>query len=398
MACARALFGRRVDKIQKEASHPLVTCFLLAVCLQPSHESRGAMILRSFALPPCVKRHWRPLRRHLQSSSGQLTSKLRRCHDASDVVSLIRSAEDSKLLDGILWTAAMQRMSALEKKQSKQMTEGWKLLIGMAGTYLPCIGHRELAVVAVAIAKSKWDTSSRRCFLNDVIQVALVSDIGRGGTFSVRHLANLSWAAAATSVAAPELFKAAANAVAQSPRQSNSRDISQLLWAFGRSSNARLGVDVLDNFAGSQQPLSAFNDHDMAATVWAAATLATQRALTQKGRNFIRELTAHAAERSSEFSPQGLSMLFWATATLASKGVDMSDAALTSACAPAIIGSASKFTPQGAANILWSLSTLARMEQDAGREVTMLEDVSVRHLLLRVTTCQNIRVAACRSC
>ncbi|CAE6925705.1 unnamed protein product [Symbiodinium natans] len=357
-------------------------------------------MLQAIVLPSrLVHRHVLSSRRCMQSSAGQLTAKLRRCHCASDVISLVRTAVDSQMLDGILWAAAMQRMSIVEKgreeKEEKEdrkydkaevrqgqqcVRQGWELLMGMGTTYLPHVGHRELAVVAVAVSKSaktsKRDKryqggNGRRCFLSSVIRTALSAS----ESISVRHLANLAWSAATMQVAADELFEAAASAVAV--QRCNARDSSQLLWAFGRSSH-KLGVEVLETLAGrhmSPRMFPTFGDHDIAATIWGVATLAALREPKDKGRQFIKEFTAHAAGRSSEFSPQGLSMLFWGTATLVSKGVDMPSSVLIRACAPQVVKLAPRFTTQGAANILWSLSTLARVEQDGVREASSFEDV-----------------------
>ena len=313
----------------------------------------------------------------------RLTSRLHGCHRASDIAGLMRTARDSNRLDGVLWAAAVQRMSAVEKRgNTEAVRQGWELLMAMSETHLVTLGHRELAVIAVAIAKSKHAKGKER-FLEEVLQMALIPK-SEHGLLSIRHLANLSWAAASTKLSAPKLFEAAAGAVGNSPGLCNSRDVSQLLWAFGRASHSQLGLDVLENLAKehvSSQFLPSFGDHDMAASVWAIAVLASQRSLEEKSRRFIWELAAHATARSSEFSPQGLSMLLWGTATLLSRGVDMPSAALTTACGPQIVALASKFTPQGAANILWSLSTMAKIDHEkAAGEMLSFEELSARCL------------------
>ncbi|CAE7878934.1 unnamed protein product [Symbiodinium necroappetens] len=317
-------------------------------------------------------------RRQLQSSAGQLTAKLRHCHKASDVIGLVSTALGSERMDGVLWAAAVQRLSLLEMR-GKPSRESWAWLLGMADSSLQDLGYRELAVVAVAISKLKKDPGGRKHFLNAVFRNALLLN-ARDQSMSVRHLANLAWSAAAAKVQARRLFEVAA--AAQSQEQSrclNPRDVSQLLWAFARSSHFQLGVEVLENLArchASPHMLPTFGDHDIAATVWAGATLATHLMPREKGRLFLKQIAAHAAERSSEFSPQGFSMLFWGTATLASKGLDMPSTALTAACAPHVVSVARRLTTQGAANILWSLSTLAKIDPDvAAKIVEEIRDV-----------------------
>ena len=325
----------------------------------------------------------------------RLTSRLHVCHRASDITGLMRTARDSNRLDGVLWAAAMQRMSAVEKRgNTEAVRQGWELLMAMSETHLVTLGHRELAVIAVAIAKSKHAKGKER-FLEEVLQMALIPN-SEHGLLSMRHLANLSWAAAATKLSAPRLFEAAAGAVGNSPGLCNSRDISQLLWAFGRASHSKLGLDILENLAKehvSSQLLPSFGDHDMAASVWATAVLASQRSLAEKSKRFIWELAAHATARSSEFSPQGLSMLLWGTATLLSRGIDMPSAALTTACGPQIVALASKFTPQGAANILWSLSTMAKIDHEkAAGEMLSFEELSARCLLASSSYCSSMNI------
>ena len=143
--------------------------------------------------------------------------------------------------------------------------------------------------------------------LHAVFRTALLLN-ARDQSMSVRHLANLAWSAAAAKVQARRLFEVTADAAAPSgPEQSrclNPRDISQLLWAFARSSHFQLGVEVLENLASyhaSPHMLPTFGDHDIAATVWAGATLATHLMPREKGRLFLKSIAAHAAERSSEF-------------------------------------------------------------------------------------------------
>eukprot|EP00439_Symbiodinium_sp_Y106_P053229 s1999_g7.t1 len=320
-------------------------------------------------------------RRQLQSSAGLLTATLRRCHKASNVIDLVNTALEKQMMDGVLWAAAIQRLSLLEMR-GKPSREGWALLLGMTDSHLQDLGYRELAVVAVAISKLKKDPGGRSHLLHAVFRTALLLN-ARDQSMSVRHLANLAWSAAAAKVQARRLFEVTADAAAPSgPEQSrclNPRDISQLLWAFARSSHFQLGVEVLENLASyhaSPHMLPTFGDHDIAATVWAGATLATHLMPREKGRLFLKSIAAHAAERSSEFSSQGLSMLFWGTATLASKGIDMPSTALTAACAPHVVGNARRLTTQGAANILWSLSTLAKIDQDvAAKSIEELSDV-----------------------
>ena len=326
-------------------------------------------------------------RRQLQSSAGQLTAKLRHCHKASDVIGLVNTALGSERMDGVLWAAAVQRLSLLEMR-GKPSRESWALLLGMADSSLQDLGYRELAVVAVAISKLKKDPGGRKHFLNAVFRNALLLN-ARDQSMSVRHLANLAWSAAAAKVQARRLFEVAA--AAQSQEQSrclNPRDVSQLLWAFARSSHFQLGVEVLENLASchaSLHMLPTFGDHDIAATVWAGATLATHLMPREKGRLFLKQIAAHAAERSSEFSPQGFSMLFWGTATLASKGLDMPNTALTAACAPHVVSVARRLTTQGAANILWSLSTLAKIDPDVAAKI--VEEIRAGHLVSKPRRC-----------
>ena len=335
-------------------------------------------------------------RRQLQSSAGLLTATLRRCHKASDVIDLVNTALEKQMMDGVLWAAAIQRLSLLEMR-GKPSREGWALFLGMTDSHLQDLGYRELAVVAVAISKLKKDPGGRSHLLHAVFRTALLLN-ARDQSMSVRHLANLAWSAAAAKVQARRLFEVTADAAAPSgPEQSrclNPRDISQLLWAFARSSHFQLGVEVLENLASyhaSPHMLPTFGDHDIAATVWAGATLATHLMPREKGRLFLKSIAAHAAERSSEFSSQGLSMLFWGTATLASKGIDMPSTALTAACAPHVVGNARRLTTQGAANILWSLSTLAKIDQDVAAK--SIPELSAGHLVSSSLRC---RLRCCR--
>jgi RAP domain len=135
----------------------------------------------------------------------------------------------------------------------------------------------------------------------------------------------------------------------QSPNSFNAREMSNLLWAYGKGDGiVKVDGQLLDSLA--KTALLCINDfapQGLATVAWGLATLKHRAPL-------LFDAIAKAAQvRINEFNPQDLSNVTWAYATLNDEASSLFDA--IARAAPVCIG---HFKPQELSNLSWAFATM----------------------------------------
>eukprot|EP00933_Yihiella_yeosuensis_P049674 TRINITY_DN4685_c0_g1_i6.p1 TRINITY_DN4685_c0_g1~~TRINITY_DN4685_c0_g1_i6.p1 ORF type:complete len:428 (-),score=76.73 TRINITY_DN4685_c0_g1_i6:697-1980(-) len=202
---------------------------------------------------------------------------------------------------------------------------------------------RTLANIVWAFARMQWQDPK----LFESISVVAASFAGE---FKIQELASTAWAYARIERLDEPLFNAIAEAAKPRLWQFNSQELSNTAWAFSRD----------PEFCPPLHPVMAAGSNISSSSNQTAAEAATSHPRSSQN-DFLDALACAAAERSEDFSPQGLAATAVAFARIRKYHEDLLNGLISGAkCA----AEADKFNPQELANFTWAFAQLCRYEKD----------------------------------
>ena len=246
-------------------------------------------------------------------------------------------------------------------------------LIGQTLQSIDTYGYRDIATVAISLAKCGNSIGSHQTILRDVligdnsdnkqfifneIAYASVSIIHE---FDARHLSNLIYAFGLAEVIIPvedgsTFFDSLADVAIPMLHQFNGQDLSNMLWAYANvgESYPRLFKKVADHIV-SLRDLRQFKPQELKDIVWAFATA------KESHPNLFTNVANHiiSLDNLNDFKPQEFSNTVWAFAT-----AKESHPALFQKLSDAAIKRQNEFTEQGIANFLWAYATNGQIDRN----------------------------------
>ncbi len=191
--------------------------------------------------------------RKLWQSSKEATKAVSRCKCPGNIIKVLKTSKSQGFIDGVFCAAALHRLSALNSRRDAlevvDLSEAWTLCLDEASRNLETFGHQELAIAALAVAKSRHERS--KDFFHEILDRVLPGLHLNSRPLPMRYCSNLLWAAANLR-SADALFEEVLVALQRRTHGAcNARDAAQLCWAFATQRHPK-ALEMLESLAADQ--------------------------------------------------------------------------------------------------------------------------------------------------
>ncbi|CAE7191756.1 rlmJ, partial [Symbiodinium sp. CCMP2456] len=227
-------------------------------------------------------------------------------HEAQKTVNTLRPKDISALA----WVLGRADMGVVPKEEQQLLTA----LVNASSVQMPAFTHKDLGIIAWAIAKLE------ACDASDPFVALLATETAaRCEQLSGKEAVNLAWALAKMKVNEPLIMESLAHRTAAKLRCLNRQDAANAAWAFAKAET-------------HHGPL-------------------------------LRGLSDMFLANPGEFQPQEVASLLWAYARLDAVEEHEAGEALLTAFADVCLRSVARFNGPGLARAAWAFATLGRTER-----------------------------------
>ena len=195
--------------------------------------------------------------RKLWQSSKEATKAVSRCNEPRNIIKVLKTSRSQGFIDGVFCAAALHRLSTLNSRRDGQcdvveLLEAWTVCLDEASRNLETFGAQELAIAALAVAKSRPRHERSKDLFHQILDRVLPGLHLNSRPLPMRYVSNLLWAAANLRSSADVLFEEVLVTLQQRTHGAcNARDAAQLCWAFATQKHPK-ALEMLESLAVDQ--------------------------------------------------------------------------------------------------------------------------------------------------
>ena len=196
--------------------------------------------------------------RKLWQSSKEATKAVSRCKEPRNIIKVLKTSRSQGFIDGVFCAAALHRLSTLNSRSRDgpcdvvELFEAWTVCLDEASRNLETFGAQELAIAALAVAKSRPRHERSKDLFHQILDRVLPGLHLNSRPLPMRYVSNLLWAAANLRSSADVLFEEVLVTLQQRTHGAcNARDAAQLCWAFATQKHPK-ALEMLESLAVDQ--------------------------------------------------------------------------------------------------------------------------------------------------